>query len=69
MFLRKLARSATNVQDSKNRNDCCPVYNTAKENARYLKGRSAARSFIRNRATKEDLDELEQLIAERRKRL
>ncbi|MEK3756711.1 hypothetical protein MHB73_20955 [Bacillus sp. FSL K6-6483] len=40
-----------------------------KEHARYLKGRSAARSFIRNRATAEDLDELEQLIAERRKQL
>ncbi|GIN17475.1 hypothetical protein J32TS2_28310 [Shouchella clausii] len=40
-----------------------------KDRARYLSARSSARSFIRNRATKEDLDELEQLIAERRQQL
>lgn len=40
-----------------------------KDHARYLSARSTARSFIRNRATKEDLDELEQLIAERRQQL
>ena len=40
-----------------------------KERAKYLSNRSRARSFIRNKATKEDLEELEQLIAERRKEL
>ena len=40
-----------------------------KEYSNYLKDRSKARSFIRNKATKEDLEELEQLIAERRKEL
>ena len=40
-----------------------------KERAKYLSDRSRARSFIRNKATKEDLEELEQLIAERRKEL
>lgn len=40
-----------------------------KEYANYLKARSTARGFIRNRATKEDLEELEQLIQERRKQL
>lgn len=39
--------------------------NNAERN-RYINQRSAARSFIRNRATKEDLDELTKLIAERR---
>lgn len=38
-----------------------------KEYASYLKSRSSARSFIRNKATLEDLEELEQLISERRK--
>ena len=33
----------------------------------YLSSRSSARSFIRNKATSEDLDELTQLISERRK--
>jgi len=37
-----------------------------KEYSNYLKSRSAARSFIRNKANLDDLDELEQLIAERR---
>ncbi|PAE96676.1 hypothetical protein [Shouchella clausii] len=40
-----------------------------RERARYLRNRSTARSFIRKQATNEDLDELEQLIAERRKQL
>lgn len=40
-----------------------------KDYANYLKGRTAARSFIRNKATFEDLAELEQLINERRKQL
>lgn len=36
-----------------------------KEYSSYLKSRSSARSFIRNKATLEDLKELEQLIRER----
>lgn len=40
-----------------------------RERARYLRNRSTARSFIRKQATNEDLDELEQLIDERRKQL
>ncbi|MCR1953167.1 hypothetical protein NSA50_19465 [Clostridium sp. DSM 100503] len=40
-----------------------------KEHMNYLRSRSSARSFIRNKATLEDLEELEQLIAERRKQL
>lgn len=39
------------------------------EHHRYLTARSTARSFIRKRATKEDLDELEILIKDRRKEL
>ncbi|EAD7062820.1 hypothetical protein ABF00_13405 [Listeria monocytogenes] len=35
-----------------------------KEHANYLKSRSAARSFIKNKATLEDLEELERLIKE-----
>lgn len=38
-----------------------------REKKRYLNARSTSRSFIRNRATADDLDELEALIAERRK--
>ena len=38
-----------------------------KEYNKYLKARSAARGFIRNRATAEDLDELQDLINKRRK--
>ena len=41
--------------------------NKARRN--YLSARGTARSFIRNKATLEDLEELEQLIAERRKEL
>lgn len=40
-----------------------------RERARYLRNRSTARSFIRKQATADDLDELEHLIAERRKQL
>ena len=38
-----------------------------REYSNYLTQRRAARSFIRNKATKEDLEELEILIKERRK--
>ncbi|HIZ52774.1 MAG TPA: hypothetical protein IAA20_02385 [Candidatus Enterococcus avicola] len=37
-----------------------------KEHAKYLQYRTYARSFIRKLATDDDLDELEQLIKERR---
>lgn len=37
-----------------------------KEHNLYLNSRSQARGFIRNRSTLEDLEELENLIAERR---
>ncbi|MFL2020504.1 hypothetical protein [Weissella hellenica] len=40
--------------------------NSNKEHAKYLQYRSYARSFIKNLATKDDLNELEQLITERR---
>ncbi len=40
-----------------------------KERRNYLGQRSSARSFIRNKATEEDLLELENLIHERRKKL
>jgi hypothetical protein len=40
-----------------------------KEKAKYLSNRSRARSFIKNQATIEDLEELENLIADRRKEL
>jgi hypothetical protein len=36
-----------------------------KDRAKYLQYRSTARSFIRNHATADDLDELRTLIAER----
>lgn len=35
-----------------------------REHASYLRGRSSAKSFIRNKATKEDLEELKKLIEE-----
>lgn len=38
-----------------------------KEKRNYLKSRSAARSFIRNKAKKEDLDELKEIIEEKYK--
>ena len=37
----------------------------AKEHSNYLKMRSAARSFIRNRATLEDVKEMEKMLNER----
>lgn len=40
-----------------------------REYSSYLRSRSSARSFIKNKATEEDLIELENLIAERRKQL
>jgi len=40
-----------------------------KEKAKYLSNRSRSRSFIKNQATLEDLEELEKLIFERRKEL
>lgn len=40
-----------------------------KEHRNYLSTRSTARSFIRNRAKLEDLEELESLIKEKRKQL
>lgn len=40
-----------------------------KEHASYLRSRSSARSFIRNKATIEDLEELQKLIISRRKEL
>lgn len=39
------------------------------ERTKYMAARRQARSFIRNYATKEDLDELEKLIEEKRKNL
>jgi len=38
-----------------------------REHRNYLSKRSSARSFIRNHATEEDLDELESLIKEKKK--
>ena len=40
-----------------------------REKARYLRNRSTARNFIKKQATLEDIEELEQLIEERRKEL
>lgn len=40
-----------------------------KEKAKYLSNRSRSRSFIKNQATKEDLEELKNLIADREKEL
>lgn len=40
-----------------------------KEKAKYLSNRSRARSFIKNQATKEDIQELEQLLSDRKKEL
>jgi len=37
-----------------------------KDKTNYLGARSAARSFIRTKATKDDLEELEELIKERK---
>lgn len=38
-----------------------------REKARYLRNRSTARSFIKKQATLEDIEELEQLIIERKR--
>ncbi|WP_346920938.1 hypothetical protein [Clostridium sp. UBA7339] len=40
-----------------------------KEYSNYLKSRSTSRSFIKNKATLEDLGELEKLIDERKEQL
>lgn len=40
-----------------------------KEHRAYLNARSTARSFIRNRATVDDLNELEKIISQRRSQL
>ena len=40
-----------------------------REHRNYLSKRSSARNFIRNHATEDDLNELEELIAERREAL
>lgn len=40
-----------------------------KEYASYLKSRSSTRSFIRNKATLEDIEELRELINEREEKL
>ncbi len=40
-----------------------------RERTRYLRNRSTARSFVKNQATKEDIEELEQLIAVRKEQL
>lgn len=37
-----------------------------REHARYLRNRSTSRSFIRKQATFEDIEELEQLIEQRK---
>lgn len=38
-----------------------------RERTNYLNARTTARGFIRNKATEEDLEELEKLIKERKK--
>ena len=40
-----------------------------REYSSYLRSRSSAKSFIRNKATSEDLEDLEKLIEERREQL
>ena len=40
-----------------------------KEHSNYLKSRSSARGFIKNKATIEDLEELENLMKIRRKEI
>ena len=40
-----------------------------KERARYLTDRTSCRRFLRDKATEKDLEEMEQLIAERRQQL
>ncbi len=55
--------SAAQIEASKRWNEKNP------ERRRYNSTKSSARSFIRNRATEEDLSELETLINERRKKI
>lgn len=38
-----------------------------REHARYLRNRSTSRSFLKKQATPEDIEEMEKLIAERKK--
>ena len=40
-----------------------------RERTRYLRNRSTARNFVKKQATLEDIEELNQLIEERRKKL
>lgn len=40
-----------------------------KEKSNYIKARSSCRSFIKNKATKEDVVELEELLAIRKKEI
>ncbi|GAB7306035.1 MULTISPECIES: hypothetical protein [Enterococcus] len=40
-----------------------------REHARYLRNRSTTRSFLRKQATLEDIEEMENLILERKKSL
>lgn len=40
-----------------------------RERTRYLRNRSAARSFLKNQALLEDIEELEQLMKDRKKAL
>ena len=59
----KKRRSVYNPEAQKRWND------KNKERVNYLGSRSSARSFIRNKATKEDLQELKILIEERERLL
>lgn len=58
MNVSKAQKEAQKRYDEKNR-----------ERRSYLSSRSSARSFIRNRATLEDLLELEEIIKEKREEL
>lgn len=40
-----------------------------REKARYLRNRSTARNFVKKQATLDDIKELEELIADRKKEL
>ncbi|WP_125565081.1 hypothetical protein [Companilactobacillus insicii] len=44
-------------------------HNKNRERANYIAMRSSARSFIRNKSTTEDLEELEEIIRERKTEL
>lgn len=54
---KKLSESQKRADDNWRKNN--------KEHANYLRARSAARSFIRTKANKEDLSELLELIKEK----